>query len=99
MGEVALEMRDINKSFFGVKVLNNVSFNVRAGEVHALLGENGAGKSVLMKTLMGIHRPDGGEYTINGVRVRFRSPAEAMQNGVSMVYNPILRVTIHRSGM
>lgn len=86
MDQASLEMRAISKSFFGVKVLNDVSFSVNVGEVHALLGENGAGKSVLMKTLMGVYRPDRGEYRINGKKVRFRSPAEAMRNGVSMVY-------------
>jgi ABC-type sugar transport system ATPase subunit len=86
MAVVALEMRNINKSFYDINVLKDVSLEVRAAEVHALLGENGAGKSVLMKTLMGVHRPDSGEYIVNGMRARFRNPAEAMHSGVSMVY-------------
>ena len=86
MDEVALKMTDVNKSFGGVQVLYDVSFDVRAGEVHALLGENGAGKSVLMKTLMGVHRPDSGDYIIAGKKVRFNNPTEAQRNHVSMVY-------------
>ncbi|MBN1862304.1 MAG: sugar ABC transporter ATP-binding protein [Dehalococcoidales bacterium] len=86
MDEVALKMTNINKSFGGVQVLYDVNFDVRAGEVHALLGENGAGKSVLMKTLMGVHRPDSGDYLIAGKNVRFNNPTEAQRNRVSMVY-------------
>ncbi len=86
MDEVALRMTNINKSFGGVQVLYDVSFDVRAGEVHALLGENGAGKSVLMKTLMGVHRPDSGDYIVSGKHVRFNNPTEAQRNHVSMVY-------------
>ena len=86
MPETALQMTNVNKSFGGVRVLKDVSFEVRAGEVHALLGENGAGKSVLMKTLMGVHPPDSGEYIVAGNRVHFSHPAEAQQNRVSMVY-------------
>ena len=86
MDQVALKMVDISKSFSGVKVLRDVSFGVHKGEVHSLLGHNGAGKSVLMKTLMGVHQPDSGKYIVNGKEVRFANPAEAQQNGVSMVY-------------
>ncbi len=86
MDEVALKMTNVNKSFGGVQVLYDVSFDVRAGEVHALLGENGAGKSVLMKTLMGVHRPDSGDYIVAGKHVRFNNPTEAQRNHVSMVY-------------
>lgn len=86
MSEVSLTMTDVNKSFGGVKVLKDVSFDVRAGEVHALLGQNGAGKSVLMQTLMGVHRPDSGEYIVGGKRVQFNNPTEAQRNRVSMVY-------------
>ena len=86
MDEVALKMTNVNKSFGGVQVLYDVNFDVRAGEVHALLGENGAGKSVLMKTLMGVHRPDTGDYLVSGKDVRFNNPTEAQRNRVSMVY-------------
>ncbi|MCD6453282.1 MAG: sugar ABC transporter ATP-binding protein [Dehalococcoidales bacterium] len=86
MDEVALRMINVNKSFGGVQVLRDVCFDVRKGEVHALVGQNGAGKSVLMKTLMGVHRPDSGEYIVSGERVKFNNPAEAQRNRVSMVY-------------
>lgn len=86
MDETALKMTNINKSFGGVQVLYDVNFDVRAGEVHALLGENGAGKSVLMKTLMGVHRPDSGDYVVAGKSVKFNNPAEAQRSRVSMVY-------------
>lgn len=86
MAEVTLEMSNINKSFGGVSVLKDVSFEVSKGEVHALIGENGAGKSVLMKTLMGIHQPDSGKYIIDGKEVRFSSPADAQRKRVSMIY-------------
>ena len=86
MRDVALRMTNISKSFGGVAVLKDVSFEVGRGEVHALLGANGAGKSVLMKILMGVHQPDGGDYVVDGMPVRFASPAQAQRNRVSMVY-------------
>ena len=61
MSGFLLEMKNITKTFPGVKALDNVNLNVRAGTVHALMGENGAGKSTLMKCLFGIYNPDGGE--------------------------------------
>ncbi|MBN2186084.1 MAG: sugar ABC transporter ATP-binding protein [Dehalococcoidia bacterium] len=95
---IALEMIGINKSFASSKVLNDISFQVHKGEVHALAGENGAGKSVLMKTLMGVYQPDSGTYLIDGRVVRFSSPAAAQRQHVSMVYQefglvPFLTVT------
>ena len=86
MAEVTLQMTGVNKSFGGVKVLKDVDFEVYKGEVHGLVGENGAGKSVLMKTLMGVHRPDSGRYIVGSKEVSFHSPAEAQRQHVSMVY-------------
>jgi ABC-type sugar transport system ATPase subunit len=86
MPEVALQMTGVNKSFGGVKVLKDVDFQVYKGEVHGLVGQNGAGKSVLMKTLMGVHRPDSGKYIVVGQEVKFANPAEAQRQRVSMVY-------------
>ncbi len=86
MDGIALRMAGINKSFAGVPVLKDVSFELRTGEVHALLGQNGAGKSSLMKILMGIYQPDSGEYVVGGKPVRFSSPADAQRTRVSMVY-------------
>jgi ribose transport system ATP-binding protein len=61
-----LSLTHISKSFPGVQALNDVHFEMRAGEVHALLGENGAGKSTLIKIISGVHRPDSGEIRIDG---------------------------------
>ncbi len=84
-----LEMRGMNKSFPGVRALRDVSLTVRAGTVHALMGENGAGKSTLMKCLFGIYTEDGGEILLNGEQVRFRNPREALDHGVAMVHQEL----------
>ena len=81
-----LEFRHITKYFPGVKALDDVSFLARSGEVLAFLGENGAGKSTLLKTLNGDYQPTSGQYLINGEEVRFRSPHEAIEAGVSVIY-------------
>jgi len=84
-----LEMRDISKSFPGVKALQSVSLTVRAGTVHALMGENGAGKSTLMKCLFGIYTEDEGKILLDGREVHFTSPREALENGVAMVHQEL----------
>ena len=84
-----LEMRNICKSFPGVKALVNVSLTVRPGTVHALMGENGAGKSTLMKCLFGIYSKDSGTITLEGKEVNFKSSKEAMENGVAMVHQEL----------
>ena len=66
MEKYLLELSGISKSFPGVKALDDVGFNLKAGEVHALLGENGAGKSTLMKIIAGIYQRDGGSYRLDG---------------------------------
>ena len=71
MGDVILTMKDIDKSFPGVHALDHVNFEVRRGEVHALMGENGAGKSTLMKVLTGIYQKDSGSITYKGQEVAF----------------------------
>ncbi len=81
-----LEFRHITKYFPGVKALDDVSFLARSGEVLAFLGENGAGKSTLLKTLNGDYQPTSGQYLINGEEVRFKSPHEAIEAGVSVIY-------------
>ena len=85
-GETILEIRDLNKSFYGVAANHRVSFDLRVGEVHGLLGENGAGKSTLCSVLAGLYRPDSGEVSIDGQRVRLRSPHDAAEHGIGMVY-------------
>ena len=92
-----LEMKDINKSFSGVKVLEDVQLTVHPGEVHALMGENGAGKSTLMNILMGVHQADSGEIYLNGSLIKNSNPKEAMANGISMIHqelNPVLDMDV-----
>ena len=86
---VLLEMKGISKEFPGVKALDNVSLTVRAGTVHALMGENGAGKSTLMKCLFGIYNRDSGTITLDGRDVHFKSSKEALENGVAMVHQEL----------
>ena len=86
---IALEMQNIDKSFPGVKALENVSIKVRKGTVHALMGENGAGKSTLMKCAFGIYHPDQGTIIVNGDTVHFRDTRDAMDKGVSMIHQEL----------
>lgn len=81
-----LEMTHISKSFAGVHALRDASFDLRPGEVHALLGENGAGKSTLIKIITGVHHPDSGEIRLNGQPVAFANPLEARQRGIAAIY-------------
>ena len=81
-----LEMRDIGKTFPGVRALSDVSLTLRAGEVHVLVGENGAGKSTLMKVLSGAVRADSGDVLIDGSPVQIDSPQLAQQLGIGMIY-------------
>ena len=85
-----LEMRNISKTFPGVKALQNVNLTIYPGEVHALMGENGAGKSTLMKTLSGAYQADpGGEIRIAGVPMKVSGPIEARAAGVSIIYQEL----------
>lgn len=81
-----VEMKDISKSFFGVKVLDEVNFSVQPGEIHALAGENGAGKSTLMKILQGVYTMDAGEIQIAGRAVEINSFQTARSHGIGMVF-------------
>jgi ribose transport system ATP-binding protein len=81
-----LAVREVEKSFPGVRALVKVSFECRAGEIHGLVGENGAGKSTLMRILAGVHRPDSGTIEINGKGVILNSPRHAHDLGIAMVY-------------
>lgn len=87
-----LEMINISKEFPGVKALDQVQLRVRAGTVHALMGENGAGKSTLMKCLFGIYHADAGEIYLDGKKVNFTSAKQALDNGVSMVHQELNQV-------
>lgn len=89
MSETILEMKNIEKYFSGVHALKSVSFDLRAGEVHALMGENGAGKSTLMKVLTGIHNRDGGTIRLFGKDVNFANIGEAQKAGISMIHQEL----------
>ena len=89
MGEVILTMKDIDKSFPGVHALDHVNFEVKRGEVHALMGENGAGKSTLMKVLTGIYQKDSGSITYKGKETEFHSTREAQDAGVVIVHQEL----------
>jgi ribose transport system ATP-binding protein len=89
MDALALEMRDISKTFPGVRALEGVSFDCAAGEVHAICGENGAGKSTLFKVLGGVYRPDSGTIHVNGREVSFAHPAEARRAGISIIHQEL----------
>lgn len=91
--DVLLEMKNISKSFPGVKALDDVSLTVRSGTVHALMGENGAGKSTLMKCLFGINSGFSGEIFLEGKRVAFKNPKDALENGVAMVHQELNQAT------
>jgi ABC-type sugar transport system ATPase subunit len=85
-------MRHIAKTFPGVRALKDVSFDLREGEVHALLGENGAGKSTLIKILGGIYKPDEGDILIEGGGVSIRSVLDARANGISVIHQELVLV-------
>lgn len=87
-----LEMIEISKEFPGVKALDQVNLRIRAGTVHALMGENGAGKSTLMKCLFGIYHKDSGVIRLDGKEVKFESSKQALDNGVSMVHQELNQV-------
>ena len=89
MGEVILTMKDIDKSFPGVHALDHVNFEVKRGEVHALMGENGAGKSTLMKVLTGIYQKDSGSITYKGKETEFHNTREAQDAGVVIVHQEL----------
>ena len=93
-----LELRGITKEFPGVLANDHVDFDLRRGEVHALLGENGAGKSTLMSILYGLYTPDSGEILMNGKPVAIHSPKNAIELGIGMVHQhfmliPVMTVT------
>jgi ribose transport system ATP-binding protein len=90
--EVILTMAHIGKAFSGVRVLDDVHFDLRTGEVHVLAGENGAGKTTLIKILSGAHTDYQGEIRLEGKRVRFRSPQEAASAGISAIHQEMALV-------
>ena len=89
MGETILKMQGIEKHFSGVHALKGVNFELRAGEVHALMGENGAGKSTLIKVLCGIHKKDGGTIEYLGKDVSFHDIGESQDAGISVIHQEL----------
>ena len=89
MPEYRLEMRDVCKSFPGVKALDHAQLKLRPGTVHALMGENGAGKSTLMKCMFGIYHMDEGEVIYEGDKVQIRGPLDALNRGIAMVHQEL----------
>jgi len=87
--KVIIKMTEINKSFSGNHVLKDVSFDLRKGEVHALMGENGAGKSTLINVLAGVHERDSGSVTVNGEKVNFSHPREAEELGINIIHQEL----------
>jgi rhamnose transport system ATP-binding protein len=85
-----VRLAGVSKSFGGIRVLKDVNFDVRPGEVHALLGENGAGKSTLIKIISGLYLPDGGSIEIEGRPVSFASTRDATRQGIATVYQELL---------
>jgi simple sugar transport system ATP-binding protein len=94
MSDLILQLENVSKYFGPVIALSEVTLRLARGEVHCLLGDNGAGKSTLIKMLAGVYIPDAGEYRVNGVPVRFRSPREALDAGIATVYQDLALVPL-----
>ena len=92
--EPIIEMRNIEKHFGPVIALNGVSFDIRSGECHCLLGDNGAGKSTFIKTMAGVHKPTGGEILFGGQAMHFDSPRDAMEAGIATVYQDLAMIPL-----
>jgi simple sugar transport system ATP-binding protein len=94
MTTIAMELKDVGKSFGSVIALSDVSVKVRQGAVTCILGDNGAGKSTLIKTLSGVHKPTSGVYEVEGKPVSFDSPRDALANGIATVYQDLATIPL-----
>ncbi|MBC7223774.1 MAG: ATP-binding cassette domain-containing protein, partial [Anaerolineae bacterium] len=92
--ELALRLEGITKQFPGVLANDHINFDLRKGEVHALLGENGAGKTTLMNILYGLYTPDEGRIFLNGQEVEIHTPADAIRHGIGMVHQHFMLVPV-----
>ncbi len=90
--DLLLQVRHVHKSFDGTRALADVSLDICGGEVHALMGENGAGKSTFVKILAGLHAPDSGEILLHGRAVTLRSPAQARRHGIAMIHQELMPI-------
>ncbi len=89
MSDYILELKGITKIFPGVKALDQVQFQLKAGEIHGLVGENGAGKSTLIKVITGVHKADEGEIYIDGEKITFKGPKDAQKVGIAAIYQHV----------
>ncbi|TDL92618.1 sugar ABC transporter ATP-binding protein [Vibrio vulnificus] len=89
MSEYVLELKGITKRFPGVTALDQVEFKLKPGQIHALMGENGAGKSTFIKMITGVHTPDEGEMLLHGQKVNFSNPREAQAAGIAAIYQHV----------
>lgn len=89
MSEYVLELNSITKTFPGVRALDNVNFKLKTSEIHALMGENGAGKSTFIKIITGVHKPDEGEIYLNGSKVKIENPKDAQKLGIAAIYQHV----------
>ena len=94
MEKSLIDVQDITKHFGSVIALGGVSIKVNSGEVHCLLGDNGAGKSTLIKTLAGVHKPTSGEILMEGQRMSFNSPRDALDTGIATVYQDLAMIPL-----
>lgn len=94
MTAIAMELKDVEKSFGSVIALSHVSVKVREGAVTCILGDNGAGKSTLIKVLSGVHKPTSGVYEVQGEPVSFDSPRDALANGIATVYQDLATIPL-----
>lgn len=89
MSEFILELKGITKIFPGVKALDHVHFQLKSGEIHALMGENGAGKSTFIKVITGVHKAEEGEMYLDGEKVSFKGPKDAQRAGIAAIYQHV----------
>ena len=89
MSDYVLELKGITKIFPGVKALDGVHFQLKEGEIHALMGENGAGKSTFIKVITGVHKAEEGAMYLNGAKVNFRGPRDAQEAGIAAIYQHV----------
>ncbi len=92
--QIVLEAKGLTKQFPGVLANDNINFDLRKGEIHALLGENGAGKSTLMNLIYGLHHPDKGEIIVNGKPIAIHSPSDSIAAGIGMVHQHFMLIPV-----